>query len=87
MEELTNNKLALESSLLSNKYPMSEEAGKIFAELVSAKRGDKELLQVADEVFNTLQNGFKQIPTKVVFGADRSEATMNDDPFVQGFKK
>lgn len=87
-ESLLAEKLHLEQVVLASKYPMSEEASKMFTELVSVKRGDRDLLEVADEVYNTLQGGFKQLPTKVVFGADRSEAqNLTDDPFIQGFKK
>lgn len=87
-ESLLAEKLHLEQVVLASKYPMSEEASKMFTELVSVKRGDRDLIEVADEVYNTLQGGFKQLPTKVVFGADRSEAqNLTDDPFIQGFKK
>lgn len=72
VESLAEEKLRLESVVLSAKYPMSEEASRMFAELVRAKRGDRDLLEVADEVYNTLQGGFKQLPTKVVFGAERA---------------
>ncbi len=88
VDGLMEEKLRLESIILATKYPMSDEASKMFAELVSVKRGDKDLIEVADEVYNTMQSGFKQLPTKVVFGADRSEAqNLTDDPFIQGFKK
>jgi uncharacterized phage infection (PIP) family protein YhgE len=88
VDSLVEEKLRLESIILATKYPLSEEASKMFAELVSVKRGDRDLIEVADEVYNTLQSGFKQLPTKVVFGADRSEAqNLTDDPFIQGFKK
>jgi chromosome segregation ATPase len=88
IDSLVEEKLRLESIILATKYPMSDEASKMFAELVSVKRGDRDLIEVADEVYNTLQSGFKQLPTKVVFGADRSEAqNLIDDPFIQGFKK
>lgn len=88
IDGLVEEKLKLESVVLSSRYPMSEEASRMFAELVSVKRGDRDLLEVADEVYNTMQSGFKQLPTKVVFGADRSEAqNLTDDPFIQGFKK
>lgn len=72
VESLVEEKLKLESVVLSSRYPLSDEASKIFAELVSVKRGDRDLLEVADEVYNTLQSGFKQLPTKVVFGAERA---------------
>lgn len=72
VESLVEEKLRLESVVLSSRYPLSDEASKIFAELVSVKRGDRDLLEVADEVYNTLQSGFKQLPTKVVFGAERA---------------
>jgi hypothetical protein len=88
IDSLVEEKQRLESIILATKYPMSEEASKMFAELVSVKRGDRDLIEVADEIYNTLQSGFKQLPTKVVFGADRSEAqNLIDDPFIQGFKK
>jgi len=88
VDSLVEEKLRLESIILATKYPLSDEASKMFAELVSVKRGDRDLIEVADEVYNTLQSGFKQLPTKVVFGADRSEAqNLIDDPFIQGFKK
>jgi hypothetical protein len=88
IDSLVEEKLRLESIILATKYPLSDEASKMFAELVSVKRGDRDLIEVADEVYNTLQSGFKQLPTKVVFGADRSEAqNLIDDPFIQGFKK
>lgn len=72
VDVLVGEKLKLESIVLSAKYPMSEEASRMFAELVSVKRGDRDLLEVADEVYSTLQSGFKQLPTKVVFGAERA---------------
>lgn len=72
VDGLVEEKLRLESVVLSSRYPLSDEASKIFAELVSVKRGDRDLLEVADEVYNTLQSGFKQLPTKVVFGAERA---------------
>lgn len=72
VDSLVEEKLRLESIILATKYPMSEEASKMFAELVSIKRGDRDLIEVADEVYNTLQSGFKQLPTKVVFGAERA---------------
>lgn len=72
VDKLIEEKLRLESIILATKYPLSDEASKIFAELVNIKRGDRDLIEVADEVYNTLQNGFKQIPTKVVFGAERA---------------
>lgn len=72
VESLAEEKLKLESIVLSAKYPMSDEASRMFAELVSVKRGDRDLIEVADEVYNTLQSGFKQLPTKVVFGAERA---------------
>lgn len=71
VDGLVEEKLRLESVVLSSRYPMSEEASRMFAELVSVKRGDRDLLEVADEVYNTMQSGFKQLPTKVVFGAER----------------
>ena len=72
VDGLVEEKLRLESVVLSSRYPMSEEASRMFAELVSVKRGDRDLLEVADEVYNTMQSGFKQLPTKVVFGAERA---------------
>lgn len=72
VDGLVEEKLRLESVVLSSRYPLSDEASEIFAELVSVKRGDRDLLEVADEVYNTLQSGFKQLPTKVVFGAERA---------------
>ncbi len=72
VESLAEEKLKLESIVLSAKYPMSDDASRMFAELVSVKRGDRDLIEVADEVYNTLQSGFKQLPTKVVFGAERA---------------
>jgi HEPN domain-containing protein len=72
IDGLIEEKLRLESIILATKYPMSDEASKMFAELVSVKRGDRDLIEVADEVYNTLQSGFKQLPTKVVFGAERA---------------
>jgi ribonucleotide reductase alpha subunit len=72
VDSLVEEKQRLESIILATKYPMSEEASKMFAELVSVKRGDRDLIEVADEVYNTLQSGFKQLPTKVVFGAERA---------------
>lgn len=72
VDKLIEEKLKLESIILATKYPLSDEASKIFAELVNIKRGDRDLIEVADEVYNTLQSGFKQIPTKVVFGAERA---------------
>jgi chromosome segregation ATPase len=72
IDSLLEEKLRLESIILATKYPMSDEASKMFAELVSVKRGDRDLIEVADEVYNTLQSGFKQLPTKVVFGAERA---------------
>lgn len=72
VESLAEEKLRLESIVLSAKYPMSEEASRMFAELVNVKRGDRDLIEVADEVYNTMQSGFKHMPTKVVFGAERA---------------
>ncbi len=72
VDNLVEEKLKLESIVLSSRYPMSEEASRMFAELVSVKRGDRDLIEVADEVYNTMQSGFKHMPTKVVFGAERA---------------
>lgn len=72
VDGLVEEKLRLESIILATKYPMSDEASEMFAELVSVKRGDRDLIEVADEVYSTLQSGFKQLPTKVVFGAERA---------------
>ena len=71
VESLSEEKLKLESIVLSSRYPMSDEASRMFAELVNIKRGDRELIEVADEVYSTMQSGFKHMPTKVVFGAER----------------
>ena len=43
---------------------MSDEASRMFAELVNIKRGDRDLIEVADEVYSTMQSGFKQYAYK-----------------------
>lgn len=78
-EALTKAKLELEDNLLTAKYGLTEDSKDLFINMVRSSGSERALLDVAEEVYQKLQGGmFKNTPTKVVFGADKTEGQLKD---------